>query len=152
MEVHFSLLFLQAVSLTAKQMGLGPLMRENRVLRSLVRSTLAIPLLPQRFMARGLASLIREANAAGLINILQPFFNYMIDTWMSPTFFRSLSVYGIRHRTNNVCESANKILRSFTGAHRPSLWHFICEFYILVNFACSVYLFWVRNHILKMDG
>lgn len=71
---------------------------------------------------------MREANAAGLIQVLQPFFDYFINTWMSPAFFPSLSVYGVKNRTNNVAESANKILRSLTGAHRPSLWHFLCTY------------------------
>lgn len=117
------------MSKTSREM-LAAVMRENRVVKSIVRSTMAIPLLPTNLMARGLQSLMREAAIAGVNGILEGFFNYFIDTWFSPTYFGSLSVYGIRHRTNNVCESCNRLLRSLTGAHRPGLWHFLSKYCI----------------------
>ncbi|XP_034252579.1 uncharacterized protein LOC117652054 [Thrips palmi] len=117
--------YCRAVLLKARALGLTQLMRDNRVLRSLVRASLALPLLPAGLIDRGLRTLILEAQRSGHFPVLEPFFTYWVETWGNPRFFRYLSVYGLKHRTNNVAESANRLLRSKTGAHRPGLWHFL---------------------------
>ncbi|XP_034256786.1 uncharacterized protein LOC117654315 [Thrips palmi] len=79
--------FCRAVSWAAKHdLGLYRLLRINRIARSIVRASLAIPLLPHNLMARGLRTLIIEAHRAGLLDDLAAFFNYWIDTWMSPAY------------------------------------------------------------------
>ena len=123
---------MQAVSKMVRELGLTAYLRESRIAKSLVRSALAIPLLPQRLMARGFQTLIAEANRRGLFGPLEPFFNYMTETWFSMPFLQSLSVYGLKHRTNNCAESANRLLRSKTGAHKPSVWHFLCKCFTTV--------------------
>lgn len=109
----------------AREMGLVPLMTANMELRKLIRSFCAIPLLPQNLIQRGVESLMRTAQRRGFLPLLNEFFTYFIDTWIAGPFFESLSVYNQPHRTNNVAESANKMLRKKTGVHRPGLWHFI---------------------------
>ena len=101
----------------ARQLELTAFLQQNREAKSLVRASLAIPLLPQRLMARGFRTLIAEAARRGILGPLEPFFNYFIDTWFSARFFRSLSVFGLKHRTNNCSESANRMLRAKTGVH-----------------------------------
>lgn len=127
-ELKPHLLFLfQAVLRKVKELGLRALLLNDLILRSIVRSILALPLLPAALIDRGLQTLIVEATRGGYFLVLQPLFNYWIDTWGRQRFFQFLSVFGVAHRTNNVCESANRLLRSKTGAHRPGLWHFLCK-------------------------
>ncbi len=122
-----SYILLKAVLLKAQELHLFPTMRANRRLNSLVRSLLGIPLLPGNLMLRGFDTLVREARQRNLFAILDPLFTYYANFWFSPAVFQSLSVYGLKHRTNNIAESANRLLRSRTGAHRPGLWHFLCK-------------------------
>lgn len=110
-------------------MGLVPVMAQNYYVKSIVRSACAIPLLPKTVMARGLQTLITEAERKHVIIALKEFFEYFTQTWMCK-HFETLSVYGLKHRTNNLAESCNKMLRVKTGAHRPSLWHFICKYFL----------------------
>ncbi|KAE8740773.1 hypothetical protein FOCC_FOCC013697 [Frankliniella occidentalis] len=121
----------------ARELGLVPFMNQHRRLRSLIRSVCALPLLPQALMGRGLNTLIQEANRRGYLQLLTPFFNYMIDTWMSNPLFSTLSVYDQPHRTNNVSESCNRMLRSRTGVHRPGLWQFLTAVRRLENTATT---------------
>ncbi|KAK3910862.1 Protein FAR1-RELATED SEQUENCE 2 [Frankliniella fusca] len=117
--------FCRAVLKKARELGLVPFMNQHRQLRSLIRAMCALPLLPQALMGRGLNTLIQEATRRGYVQFLNPYFNYMIDTWMTNPLFSTMSVYDQPHRTNNVSESCNRMLRSKTGAHRPGLWHFL---------------------------
>ncbi|XP_052119508.1 uncharacterized protein LOC127748758 [Frankliniella occidentalis] len=117
--------FCRAVLKKARELGLVPFMNQHRRLKSLIRSACALALLPKNVMARGLNTLIQEATRRGYIQLLNGFFLYMINTWMTDPLFSTMSVYDQPHRTNNVSESCNRMLRSKTGAHRPGLWHFI---------------------------
>ncbi|KAJ1528957.1 hypothetical protein ONE63_007325 [Megalurothrips usitatus] len=117
--------YCRAVLRKVKELRLRPHMQQNRNLRSIIRSMLALPLLPTNLIIRGYRTLMVEAQRTGLLGLLNELFQYWTDTWAAPHVFQSLSVYGLRHRTNNVCESANRLLRSKTGAHRPGLWHFL---------------------------
>ena len=102
-------------------------MNANRRLKSIVRSACAIPLLPPALMERGIQTLIQEAAQHGILPHLDSFFQYLINTWMAPNVKKRLSVFRLRHRTNNVAESNNRLRRGRTGAYRPGLWHFLCK-------------------------
>ncbi|KAE8739287.1 hypothetical protein FOCC_FOCC015210 [Frankliniella occidentalis] len=115
----------EAVLKKARELGLVPFMNQQRRLKSLIRSVCALPLLPQNLIGRGLNTLIQEARRRGYIQLLAPFFNYLIDTWMTNPLFSTMCVFNQPHRTNNVSESCNRMLRARTGAHRPGLWHFL---------------------------
>ena len=117
----------QAVIRKARTMGFVPAMNAYPALKSLIRSVCGLPLLPRPLMMRGLMSLISEARRRGFLLFLQSFFLYIINTWMSPNMIRRLCVFRLKHRTNNVAECANRLLRNRTGAHRPGLWHFHCK-------------------------
>lgn len=92
-------------------------------MRGIVRSTLALPLLPSGLIDRGLRSLIIEAVRRGHFAVLEPFFDYWIATWGNRRFFRFLSVFGLKHRTNNVRisnasgVSQTKFINSLTRFH-----------------------------------
>ncbi len=45
--------------------------------------------------------------------------------------------YNSKDRTNNACESQNRMLRNKLGAHRPNIWQFIEALKILEN-NCSL--------------
>ncbi|KAK3930908.1 putative 14.5 kDa early protein [Frankliniella fusca] len=115
----------QAVLKKARELGLVPFMNQHRRFKSLICCVCALPLLPQAVIGRGFNTLIQEATRRGYIQLLNGFFNYMIDTWMTDPLFSTMCVYGQPHRTNNVSESCNRMLRSRTGAHRPGLWNFL---------------------------
>lgn len=121
----------QAILKKVRLLGLIPAIN-NRRLRSLIRSVCAVPLLPKALMERGVQTLISEAAQRGFFPLLNDFFEYYIGFWMAPHIKSRLSVFGMKHRTNNVSECSNKLLRSRTGAHRPGLWHFLCK-YTLAN-------------------
>lgn len=108
-------------------MGLVQLINQNPHVRRIIRSCCALALLPAGLIRRGLRILVAEAARLNVIQHLAEFFNYMVDTWMTDRMLVKLSVFGLKHRTNNVAEAANKILRRRTGAHRPGLWHFLCK-------------------------
>lgn len=112
----------------ARSMGLVPLMNANRHLKSIVRSCCALALLPARAIRRGFVTLMTEAARRNVLQQLTPFFDYMIETWLTQRMIPKLSVFRLRHRTNNVAEAVNKVLRRRTGAHRPGLWHFLSKF------------------------
>lgn len=118
-------LSIQAILRKAGELGLIPHMRQDRQLKTLIRSFCAIPLLPQNLIERGVRILMAQAHQRGFLPLLNDFLHYYIDTFMTMPFFGSLSVFEQPHRTNNVAESCNKLLRKKTGAHRPRLWHFV---------------------------
>ena len=123
--------FVQAIIKKMKKLKLTRLLREDRRARSLLRSFLAIPLLPHNMMHRAFFILVRLAFNQGLLYALLSFLSYFWTTWMTGFRYHTLSVYGQYNRTNNACEAANCMLRRLTGPHHPSLWHFLSKFLIL---------------------
>lgn len=119
--------FPQAILKKAKELGLTAFSRRNLRNRSLLRSFLGIPLLPQHMIVRGFATLVTEAQRLGVLVELGGFITYFMKTWLTQPYFQTLSVFRLKHRTNNLCESCNKLLRSKTGAHKPGLWHFLSK-------------------------
>ncbi|XP_034238942.1 uncharacterized protein LOC117643894 [Thrips palmi] len=115
----------RAVTLKTRHLGLTGLLREDRICRSIARSLLAVPLLPKRYMERGVRVLIAEAHREGRLDQLNALFDYYTDTWFSASAFESLSVYRAEHRTNNCAETANKMFGSKTGANRPGVYRFL---------------------------
>lgn len=119
----------QAVLRKVRKLGLSRLLRNNRRVRSVVRSFLGIPLLPHHMMHHGLFVLIRRAMRLGSLDALVPFLSYYIDTWMVGFRYETLSVYSEDNRTNNASEAAQRILRRETGPHHPNIWHFISKLF-----------------------
>jgi len=44
---------------------------------------------------------------------------------MNPVRRRFMTLFNSMHRTNNICESHNKVLRKHVGAYRPNIYAFI---------------------------
>lgn len=120
--------FFQAINLHAKDLGLQPMMNANRRLTSIIRATYAIPLLPPGLLRKGFVALVRESYREGLLRHLDAFFEYLNDTWLNGFRANALSVFLARHRTNNVSESANRMLRLRTKVHHPTISLFLGKF------------------------
>lgn len=142
---------LQAINRHAKDLGLQPLMNASRKLSSIIRATYAIPLLPPRLLRKGFVALVREAYRQGLLRHLDAFFEYLNDTWLNGFRADALSVFLARHRTNNVSESANRMLRVRTKVHHPTVSLFLGKFkwHCTLNY-CILNVSLTLSHFLQM--
>lgn len=93
-----------------------------------MREAAAIALLPRRYFRVGL-QILRDAaleEDVAIAYLLRPFFTYVEQKWINnPNRRRWMSFYGAQYRTNNACETHNRMLRSKVGAHRPNIYVFI---------------------------
>lgn len=120
-------------------MGLLPLIQEDEVCDTVIRSLCALPLLPSHLIVDGVLEMSEYTVNAGRWDELAPFFNYINQTWLRPSRLPILSVYKCTHRTSNGCESYNHILNSAVGqlAH-PNVYSLIGE--SLWNTSVSYYM------------
>jgi len=115
----------QAIALHAQELGLIPLIRQNELVDSIIRSLCALALLPVTMLVEGLESITERCNEEGLFDRLEPMLNYVLDTWFRPDFMRRLSVYGCSDRTTNACESVNATLASTCFTKKPAVYTFL---------------------------
>ncbi|KAK3923567.1 Tyrosine-protein kinase etk [Frankliniella fusca] len=118
---HFS----RAVTITSRTMGLTGFLNVHDRARSIVRSLLALPLLPRDLIGEGFMSLAYEAADEGVYAVLHQFFLNIHSTWLTGFRYEMLSVFLAVHRTNNVSESANRMLRLRTHVHHPNISTFL---------------------------
>ncbi|KAJ1522440.1 hypothetical protein ONE63_001630 [Megalurothrips usitatus] len=93
-----------------------------------IRKACAITLLPPRYFLVGLGVLRDDARRENLVLafLLVNFFQYVEDKWILNNNRRQwMRLFKAVHRTNNLCESHNKMLRKAIGAYRPNVWAFI---------------------------
>ncbi len=102
-------------------MGLTQFLAFHEGARAIVRCLLALPLLPPDLIGAGFLTLAHEAADEGIYRLLHQFFLKIHDTWLRGFRFDMLSVCGAEHRTNNVSESANRMLRLRTHVHHPNV-------------------------------
>lgn len=58
--------------------------------------------------------------------VLDPFFQYVEEKWLNKAYRRNwMSLFDADHRTNNSCETQNRMLREAVGAYRPNIYAFI---------------------------
>jgi len=114
-------------------------MKYRRALPNLltyVRMACAIALLPRRLFRVGLRVIKEEAFQDDILirYLLEPFFTYVEDKWINnPNRREWMSLYKRRYRTNNACESHNRMLRKKVGAYRPNVFLFIEALGVLEN-------------------
>ncbi|KAK3929544.1 UPF0251 protein [Frankliniella fusca] len=107
------------------------LMRFRKTLPDLftyIRQACAIALLPVEFFNVGLNILKEKVleNDILMAFLLHPFFTYVERRWINNARRRNwMSLFESVERTNNSCESHNRMLRSAVGAHRPNVFLFI---------------------------
>jgi len=93
-----------------------------------VRQCSCIALLPEEFFDDGLRVVMDAALQQSQIiaYLLQPFFDYVRDKWLGKAYRRQwMSLFNCQHRTNNACETHNRMLRRKVGAYRPNIYLFI---------------------------
>ncbi|KAK3921439.1 DNA excision repair protein ERCC-6-like 2 [Frankliniella fusca] len=93
-----------------------------------VKLCCALPLLPLRYIRRGFELIVQEARqfGPGIYRRIRPFFAYVMRQWVGhPIRRRWICVFGSEHRTNNTCESHNRMLKNFVKVAHPSVYQFI---------------------------
>lgn len=94
----------------------------------IIRKACCIALLPRRFFADGLQILKDEAMDTHYViaYLLIPFFEYVERRWLNNAYRRRwMSLFNVEHRTNNSCETQNRMLRAAVGAYRPNIYTFL---------------------------
>lgn len=97
---------------------------------TLVRCFCALALLPERYIRRGFIILVRETRTHGprVYRRMRPFIAYVLRQWVGNRERRQwMCVYGSIHRSNNTCESHNRMLLNFVGVPHPNIYNFIAS-------------------------
>ncbi|KAK3915241.1 Elongation factor G [Frankliniella fusca] len=116
--------FARAVCRNVRLLGLHALVRDNENARRVVRLCLAIPLAPPNRLIEALNAVVVEARRLNLHNQMSDLFNYLRATLIEGVGEHILSVFGVRHRTNNVAEAHHRNLNARV-VRRPDIWRFI---------------------------
>lgn len=112
------------VSGHARKLKLANLINGSNIFRSITRSCLAIPLLPQEMLQHGLETVMARANRVLFYDALRPLFKYLWNEWISKRN-HVLSVSGCDDRTTNVSESFNHTLQVCGVEKHPNPFQFI---------------------------
>ncbi|XP_026282208.2 uncharacterized protein LOC113209080 isoform X3 [Frankliniella occidentalis] len=112
------------LSAQANKLGLARFIAANETIDSLVRSCLAIPLVPTPRIPEALAAVMTRASEENFYRVLDPFFKYVYEEYIAKRT-HVLSVYGSENRTNNVAESWNNSLQLAMNVRRPNVFNFI---------------------------
>ena len=110
-----------------RNLNLVQQMRRIPEVRTIIRLTLALPLLPENHIILGFHTIMRHARDEGLyiFRIVRGYLLFIWRYWVSrPWRRRRMCVFGSCQRTNNVCECHNRMLREIVGTH-PNLYAFI---------------------------
>ncbi|KAK3918472.1 Protein CbxX, chromosomal [Frankliniella fusca] len=114
----------QNVSSQARTLGLSRHIAASRICDSLVRSCLAIPLVPTNQLRDVLSEVMSRAVEENLETTLRPFFKYIYEEYIIKRE-HVLSVCGSENRTNNVSESWNNTLQQAMLVRRPNVFKFL---------------------------
>ncbi|KAK3919969.1 Ribonuclease HII [Frankliniella fusca] len=113
---HLSRAFLQEVA----ELNLVNRMRNIEEVRRIIRLTLGLALLPEPFIVDGYHVILNHAVGEGnyIYRMVLPYLRYVWRYWVSRPWRRArMCVHGSSQRTNNACESQNKVLREECGIH-----------------------------------
>lgn len=95
--------------------------------RKIIRLTMALALLPEDMILQGFQVIRTHARQEGrfIYRIVRPYLLYLWTNWVSRHWRRArMSVFGSSTRTNNACESQNRMLHKEVGTH-PNVYLFI---------------------------
>lgn len=93
-----------------------------------IRKACVICLLPEDLFDEALEVLKERARGMDHVSayILRGFFTYVERKWLGNQYRRTwMNFYRCLIRTNNSCESHNRMLRKAVGAYRPNIYSFI---------------------------
>ncbi|XP_034246305.1 uncharacterized protein LOC117648159 [Thrips palmi] len=120
----------------AKKLGIFRYRKDLPNIVHYIRKAVAISLLPRRYFLVGLRCLRNAAlqEDIRMAYLLDPFFDYVEQKWIrTPSRRRWMCLYKSEIRTNNSCETHNRMLRNKTGAYRPNVFLFIQALATLEN-------------------
>lgn len=128
---HFH--YAQAVFRKVGSLGLRGLFGSCETFRGWIRSVMALPLLPAGRIRTGAAELLgQKKTALGAVTYrdrsrIRKFESYIQNFWLGRVGPERMSVYSLRHRTNNITESYHRWLKPKLGATaaHPPFWQFM---------------------------
>ncbi|XP_034253510.1 uncharacterized protein LOC117652588 [Thrips palmi] len=115
------------ISYAKEELNMALLLRREPY-SELMKSYCSLALLPRRFIRRGYNLLVQETRQHGgrVYGRMRPFLAYLLRSWVAHPVKRPwMCVYGSIHRTNNTCESHNKMLGNFACVPHPNTYNFI---------------------------
>lgn len=115
-------------------------MRLIEPVRRIVHLTMAVPLLPENLISTGFLLVVREAIREGnyIYAMVRPYLQDIQRIWIrSARQRRRICVHGSAQRTNNACESHNRMLRNLLTPH-PNIFIFIGMVTDVVNMLLSI--------------
>ena len=124
---HFS----RAVCRNVRALGLHAIVRDFENARRIVRMSMGIPLAPADRLQEALNCVLVEARRLDLLDQFQDFFQYIRQTWILGVG-STLSVFGVRHRTNNIAECHHRNLNARL-VRRPNIWRFLGKHYTVMG-------------------
>ncbi|XP_034235716.1 uncharacterized protein LOC117642042 [Thrips palmi] len=119
--------FCQALHRHLGFLGLITFVKRNFNALTVIRMCYVLPLLPSNKMIFGLNAIEYVAHMNGILGELQPFLDYVRETWMVRIGTDLVSVHRSKHRTNNFSESSHKALQDRIGTIRPGVWDFVSK-------------------------
>ncbi|CAF0966860.1 unnamed protein product [Didymodactylos carnosus] len=115
--------FKQAVYRRIQNLGLSTSYNSNDTIRSYCRRIMALPFLPINVVVNTFNELQDETPLAIRKN-LQPLYDYFDNYWLNTIDLEKWNVYGLEHRTNNICEGWHTRFSQRVQKHHPHIWHF----------------------------
>jgi len=112
--------FFQAYIEMVAELHLLIAMRRIEEVRFIIKLTMGLPLLPEEYVVRGYRVILQHAlnEGAYIYRIVGPYLTYVWRSWVSRPWRRArMVVHNSRQRTNNACESQNKVLNDEAGTH-----------------------------------
>ncbi|CAF0794235.1 unnamed protein product [Didymodactylos carnosus] len=113
----------QAVYRRIQNLGLSTSYNSNDTIRSYCRRITALPFLPINVVVNTFNELQDETPLAIRKN-LQPLYDYFNNYWLNTIDLEKWNVYGLEHRTNNICEGWHNRFSQRVQKHHPHIWHF----------------------------
>jgi len=142
--------YARAVCRNVRSLGLYPEVRDNVNARRIVRLTLAIPLAPPDRVLEALNAVIIESRRLNLHATFADFFLYIRAIRIEGVGSRILSVFGVRHRTNNAAECHHRNINARL-VRRPNVWRFIGMIHFCKVFFCFSVLLIFENRELSLN-
>ena len=125
--------FMCAVHRKALELGLKNAMKNNQPLWSIMKRILHLCFLKAEQIEPAFNLLKQEAQACNMGAHDRAKFNrfcrYVKRFWFGTVGVQSISVFGLRTRTNNWSESYHSMLKKRIKTNRPSFWNFVIKLY-----------------------
>lgn len=106
--------YVQAIQKASKRFGLRNKLYDGDF-QKFINRTSALALLPNEFVVEGFKLICKSVNKSARWD---RFASYWHRQWAKA----NISVYGLRHRTNNFSETLNRVINLMIGRKAPNIW------------------------------